>query len=74
MELANLDSDTDMEIIVGDGTIVSMSCQGHLTIFESDGTQTWQSSDLGKTVTRVKAADMDGDGNMECEFEGYNLE
>ena len=67
LELADIDGDGNIEIIVGDGgvTLGTLSYHGHIRIYDSAGTLKWGSEDLGEMITAIKVADIDDDGKLE---------
>jgi hypothetical protein len=67
MDLADIDSDGNIEIILGDGgvTLGTLSYFGHINIYDSTGTLEWGSLDLGEMITGIRCADIDNDGNKE---------
>jgi hypothetical protein len=67
LDLADVDSDGNIEILLGEGgvSLGSMSFQGHLYIYDSSGNQEYASADLGRPVYNVEVADLDNDGNLE---------
>ncbi len=74
IELADVDSDGDMEIIVGEGGITGMSYHGYVYIYDSAGTLEWESEDLGRAVHSIEVADLDNDGNKEIVITSDRLE
>ncbi len=60
--LANIDSDDELEILVGG---IDGSCQGKLYAYNHDGSLLWERQTSGPISSTPAAADIDGDGQVE---------
>lgn len=76
MDIADVDGDGSLEIIIGEGgvNIGSLTYYGHVYIYDSAGTQEYASADLTKMIDGIVVADIDNDGNMEIVLTSDNTE
>lgn len=65
--LADIDQDSTIEMIIGDGGVSTgtMSYFGHIFVYDSSGTLEWGSQDLGEMINAIAVSDIDGDSAME---------
>jgi hypothetical protein len=76
LDVADVDSNGNLEILLGEGgvSVGSMSFHGHLYIYDSAGTQVYASANLGRPIYNIEVADLDDDGKLEIVMTSDRIE